>query len=75
MGSKSTRTSRGGQDTDSTNPGKMFRMDQQQSYIPGSGLNQGEDHVGTDTSNKAQGKFPDDHQGDQGRSEGLGGSG
>jgi hypothetical protein len=51
----------------------MCRIDQQQSGSPGSGHNQGEDCVGVDTSIISQGKVPNDHQGDRGSLEGLGG--
>jgi hypothetical protein len=40
-----------------------------------SGHHQGDDHAGTNKSNRAQGKVPEDHQGDRGMSEGLGDSG
>jgi hypothetical protein len=53
----------------------MCRIDQQRSGSQDSGHNQGEDRVDVDTTNRAQGKVLDDHQGDQGSSEGLGGSG
>jgi hypothetical protein len=53
----------------------MCRIDQQRSSSPDSGHNQGEDRVGTDTRERAQGKVLDDHQRDRRSLEGLGESG
>jgi hypothetical protein len=49
----------------------MCRIVERQSGNLDSRHNQGEDHAGTDKSSRAQGKVPDDHQGDRGSSEGL----
>jgi hypothetical protein len=53
----------------------MCRIDQQLICGPGSGHHQGEDYTSANPSTRAQGKVLDDHQGDRGSSEGLGGSG
>jgi hypothetical protein len=52
----------------------MCRIAKRQSGSSGSRHHQGEDHTGTDKSNKDQGKVPEYHQGDQRSSEGLGDS-
>jgi hypothetical protein len=53
----------------------MCRIVERRSDSSGSRHHQGEDHTGTDKRSRAQGKVPDDHQGDRRSSEGLGDSG
>jgi hypothetical protein len=53
----------------------MCRITERQSGSLGSGHYQGKDHANTDKSNRAQGKVPDNHQGDRGSSKGFGDSG
>jgi hypothetical protein len=53
----------------------MCRIVERRSGSSGSRHHQGEDRTGTDKSSRAQGKVPDDHQGDRRSSEGLGDSG
>jgi hypothetical protein len=53
----------------------MCRIFERQSGSSDSRHHQGEDCVGTDKIKRAQGKVPDDHQGDRRSSKGLGDSG
>jgi hypothetical protein len=50
----------------------MCRISEKRSGSSGSRHHQGKYHAGTDKSSRAQGKVPDDHQGDRRISEGLG---
>jgi hypothetical protein len=63
------------QNTDSTDSARMRRTDERGSGSADSRHHQGENHTGTDTSNRIAGKVPDDHQGDRGSTEQLGDSG
>jgi hypothetical protein len=58
-------TGRGSQDIYGTDPGRMCKVDQRQDCSTDIGRTQGEDHAGSNTSNRAQGEVPSDHQGDR----------